>query len=176
MSCEDVNSIVPIKLAQRFIHVVDFNADAVTCYSASTGTVSYDSIASPKNGRPDFALLKGATQCMRQPPRPHNVSKICKVLNVGMVETPTPVDLDMFREVRKEQRRRRAEISSASMSLSSWNEVNHEVQETLKECFQHFQKSGTNTKVYSMNVEFPTKRKRNPEFLVTKKPFLVILG
>ncbi|NP_001360489.1 Reverse transcriptase domain-containing protein [Caenorhabditis elegans] len=89
-------SIVPIKLAQRFIHVIDFHADPVTCISASSGTVSYDSVTSPKYPQNDAIL------CGQQPPPPPHKSTIKTVFKKELMEIPIPVDIEMFRAIQKQ--------------------------------------------------------------------------
>ena len=98
-------------------HVIDFHADPVTCVSASSGTVSYDSILSARHGRVDLLMKQDAIhvrvhygihlkisrslQCTRQPPRPHHVSKLKRVFNKDLIEKPVKVDIETFQAVKK---------------------------------------------------------------------------
>ncbi|EGT34758.1 hypothetical protein CAEBREN_00704 [Caenorhabditis brenneri] len=172
MSNED--SIVPIKLAQRFIHIIDFHADPVTCVSASSGTVSYDSIQSPRHGRSDILLQQDAIHCIRQPPRPHHVSKLRKVFKSELLVKPTPVNIEEFRAIKKylniefliqlfpnfrEHIYRKYGVSNVSKAVNDFGEVTKEVDLAMKECLVNFKKSEkdpTKKGIFNITVELPS--------------------
>lgn len=157
MSNED--SIVPIKLAQTFIHVIDFHADPVTCVSASSGTVSYDSILSARHGRVDLLMKQDAIHCTRQPPRPHHVSKLKRVFNRDLIEKPIKVDIETFQAVRKEHIIRKLGVKESSKPVNDFVEVSKQMDLALKECLLNFQKpkeDETKKAVFNITIEFPS--------------------
>ncbi|CAP35767.1 Protein CBG18290 [Caenorhabditis briggsae] len=159
MSSEE-DTIVPIKLAQRFIHIIDFHADPVTCVSASSGTVSYDSIQSPRHGRSDLILAQDAIHCVSQPPRPHDVSKLKRVFNKELLEILIPLDLDTFRAMKKETFVRRLGMRTVSKPVNDFIAASKEFDLALKECLVNFKKSEndeTKKGVFNINIEFPSK-------------------
>ncbi|CAA21018.3 Reverse transcriptase domain-containing protein [Caenorhabditis elegans] len=146
-------SIVPIKLAQRFIHVIDFHADPVTCISASSGTVSYDSVTSPKYPQNDAIL------CGQQPPPPPHKSTIKTVFKKELMEIPIPVDIEMFRAIQKEQDARKYACIKNSKNVNGFAEAGKEVESAFKECLKNFKKpknDPTRKAVTSVSIEFPS--------------------
>ncbi|PIC42675.1 hypothetical protein B9Z55_009677 [Caenorhabditis nigoni] len=158
MSSEE-DTIVPIKLAQRFIHIIDFHADPVTCVSASSGTVSYDSIQSPRHGRSDLILAQDAIHCVSQPPRPHHVSKLKRVFNKELLEIPIPLDLDTFRATKNETFVRRLGMRTVTKPANDFIGASKEFDLALKECLVNFKKSEndeTKKGVFNITIEFPS--------------------
>ncbi|CAL2036516.1 unnamed protein product [Caenorhabditis brenneri] len=182
MSNED--SIVPIKLAQRFIHIIDFHADPVTCVSASSGTVSYDSIQSPRHGRSDILLQQDAIHCIRQPPRPHHVSKLRKVFKNELLVKPTPVNIEEFRAIKKEHIYRKYGVSNVSKAVNDFGEVTKEVDLAMKECLVNFKKSEkdpTKKGIFNITVELPSSipvpvNKPKEKFVISQRTLSPILS
>lgn len=134
----------PIKLAERFLHIIDFHADPITCISASTGTVSYDSIAS--------APASPIPRAIRPTPQPHGRVRVRNMMKDKLVHLPVTVDIGMFRKVRKEEKRRNLEVSKESLEVSDWHATCKEMAAKMNACMDNFQKDDHKA-VWDITVE-----------------------